>query len=410
MSSTPLTYWKYAAILLFGIGLSNIGAWIYFIALNLIVLDMTGSPLALAILYMMRPLAGLVTNAWSGSLVDRVNKRKLMIYLDVTRALMIGLLPFFTSVWIIFAMVFLIHMASNVFGIGAFIYVTKLIPEAMRPRFNSLNTLLGSGSFLIGPAIAGLLFMIGTPVTAIYINATALLISGLITFLLPNIEEGEASPTHKSARFSFALWKSDYHQVIHYYKQHLIIMAICLLFGGLTVVMASSVDSLEAAFSTLVLGLTESEYGVLVSIAGAGILTGSIVNTFIVMKVRLATLINVGAIGNGLGYLIYAFSDSFLVAAIGFFVLAFFLSFANTGFATWYQKTIPIHLMGRIGGLNGLIESLLTLVITLLFGVLAEFVSLRSVIIGGVLMMLVLGIALTASNRESKPSNYTVPS
>ncbi len=76
MSSKPFAYWKYAAILLFGIGLSNVGAWIYFIALNLIILDMTGSPLALAILYMMRPLAGLVTNAWSGSLVDRVNKTK----------------------------------------------------------------------------------------------------------------------------------------------------------------------------------------------------------------------------------------------------------------------------------------------------------------------------------------------
>nr|WP_020619299.1 MFS transporter [Paenibacillus daejeonensis] len=331
-----------------------------------------------------------------------------MIVLDIIRAIMIGLLPFFTSVWIIFAMVFLIHMASHVFGIGAFIYVTKLIPEAMRPRFNSLHTLLGSGSFLIGPAIAGLLFMIGTPVTAIYINAMALLISGFITFLLPNIEEGEPSPQHQSSHFSFAVWKSDVHQVIHYYKQHLLVMAICLLFGGLTVVMASSVDSLEAAFSTLVLGLTESEYGVLVSIAGAGILTGSMINTFIVTRVRLATLINVGALGNCLGYLIYAFSDSFLVAAIGFFVLAFFLAFANTGFATWYQKTIPIHLMGRIGGFNGLIESLLTLVVTLLFGVLAEMVPLRSVIVGGVLMMLGLGVALTAFNREAQPNHRTV--
>lgn len=408
MSSKPLAYWKYAAILLFGIGLSNIGAWIYFIALNLIILDMTGSPLALAILYMMRPLAGLITNTWSGSLVDRINKRKLMIILDLARALMIGLLPFFTSVWIIFAMVFVIHMASNVFGLGAFIYVTKLIPEVMRPRFNSLNTLLGSGSFLIGPAIAGLLFMIGTPVAAIYINAIALFVSGLITFLLPDVEDGELRPKRETSHFSFAVWKADFHQVIHYYKHHLRVMAICLLFGGLMVVMASSVDSLEAAFSTIVLGLTESEYGVLVSIAGAGILTGSIVNTFIVMRVRLATLINVGAIGNCLGYMIYAFSDSFLMAAIGFFVLAFFLSFANTGFATWYQKTIPIDLMGRIGGFNGLIESLLTLVVTLLFGVLAEYISLRSVIIGGVLIMLGIGIALTAFNREVHLSKNSV--
>lgn len=38
-------YWKYPAILLFGIGISSIGSWIYFIALNVIVFNMTGSPL-----------------------------------------------------------------------------------------------------------------------------------------------------------------------------------------------------------------------------------------------------------------------------------------------------------------------------------------------------------------------------
>ena len=37
-------------LLLLGIGNSNLGAWVYLIALNLILLDITGSPLAVAIL------------------------------------------------------------------------------------------------------------------------------------------------------------------------------------------------------------------------------------------------------------------------------------------------------------------------------------------------------------------------
>lgn len=51
-----LSKWKYPSILLFGIGVSNLGEWIYFIAFNLIILDMTGSAFAVSMLYVIRRL------------------------------------------------------------------------------------------------------------------------------------------------------------------------------------------------------------------------------------------------------------------------------------------------------------------------------------------------------------------
>ncbi|MFE4354351.1 MFS transporter [Peribacillus butanolivorans] len=78
--------WKFPSILLLGIGVSNVGEWIYFISLNLIVLDMTGSPLAVSVLYIIKPLATLCTNFWAGSIIDRLNKRKLMVFFDIFRA------------------------------------------------------------------------------------------------------------------------------------------------------------------------------------------------------------------------------------------------------------------------------------------------------------------------------------
>lgn len=388
--------WKYPAILLLGIGVSNLGSWVYFIALNLIILDMTNSPLALSILYIMSPLAGLITNIWAGSLVDRVNKRSLMIVLDFVRAVVICVLPLMQSVWMIFGAVLIIQMASRLFGLGSFVYITKLIPKTLRPRFNSLNSLLGSGAFLLGPAIAGLLFMFGTPLAAIYINGAALFFSGMITFLMPNLEDGKLQKESEAAKFSIHAIKSDFQLVARYYRKHLLVMAVCLTFAGLMVVMASAVDSLEAAFSTMVLGLNEGEYGFLVSIAGAGILIGALCNASIVKRVSLAALISIGSIGNVIGYIIYAFSHSITVAGIGFFVLAFFVSFANTGFATFYQNTIPVENMGRIGGINGFIESVLTIIMTVLFGAMAQYFSIRGVIVGGVLFMLVLAFVLSA--------------
>ena len=105
--------WKAPLLLLVGIGISNIGAWIYLLALNLMVLAKTGSPLAVAILYILIPVATLVTDVWAGSLIDRLNKRTLMITLDNIRACLIFCLPFVDSLFYIYALVFLINMGSS---------------------------------------------------------------------------------------------------------------------------------------------------------------------------------------------------------------------------------------------------------------------------------------------------------
>src|SRR6478736_6457548 len=150
-----LLSWKYPFLLLFGIGTSNIGDWIYLIALNVMMLDMTNSPLAVSGLYMIKPLAALCTNIWSGSLIDRMNKRKLMMFLDWMRAGIIACFPFFSSILIIYVLVFIISMASSMFRPASMVYITKLIPTEKRKRFNSLRSLIDSGGFLLGPAAAG---------------------------------------------------------------------------------------------------------------------------------------------------------------------------------------------------------------------------------------------------------------
>lgn len=107
-----LVSWKYPSILLCGIGISNFGSWVYFIALNLIVLDMTGSALAVAGLYIVKPMAAIFTNVWAGSVIDRINKRNLMAALDLFRTIFIVLLPLTSSIWVMYSLVFVINMAG----------------------------------------------------------------------------------------------------------------------------------------------------------------------------------------------------------------------------------------------------------------------------------------------------------
>lgn len=385
--------WREPVLLLTGIGIANFGGWVYLIALNLIVLDMTGSPLAVAGLYIVKPVATLLTNFWAGSVVDRVGQRNLMIALDVFRALLIACLPFATSLWLIYGFVLVIHMASSMFEPASMSYITKLIPKHNRQRFNAFRSLVDSGAFLIGPAVAGVLFMMGTPVTAIYVNAAALLGSAVILGFMPKLEN-QGAPTESSKRMSWKLIKEDLYGVLVFSQKSSRVMLIFFLFSCSMMVMTSAIDSQEATFAKTVLGLTDSEYGFLVSIAGAGIIVGAIVNATFTKILNTTTLIGGGAVMVSLGYIVYALSGSFAVAAIGFFILAFALAFANTGFHTFTQNNIPVEVMGRTVSVYSLLEALLIIITTAIIGISAQWLSVQPVVIASTAVMFAVSAVL----------------
>ncbi|WDF51632.1 MFS transporter [Paenibacillus sp. KACC 21273] len=409
-------FWKYPSILLTGVAIANIGDWIFLIALNLTMLDMSGSPLAIAGLYILKPFATLCTNSWAGSVVDRLNKRRLMITFDLIRAVLIFTLPFLHHIGLIYAVVLVIYMASSIFRPTSMVYTTKLIPTEHRKRFNSIQSLIHSGAFLIGPAIAGLLFLITSPQMAIFVTAVAFGISSMMTWILPDLEKGTVAIDHpvnqepitkmaKSNR-SWQMIKHDWRLVIAFSRQAWNVMLIYFLFQIL-MVLAAGLDSMEVAFVKEVLAGTDSQYSYLVSVAGIGLGVGALVNMVIVKRLTVTILLAVGAIGFGAGYVIYSLSDSFTGAAIGFFVLAFFMAFMNTGFMTFYQNHVPIDMMGRISSIYSLVAAVMQMLSVFILGLTAQLWSISwSVIIGSCVMLgitLVLALAVRLYMPISPP-------
>ena len=397
--------WRYPVILLFSIGVSSVGSWIYFIALNLIVLNLTGSAIAVSGLYIVRALSTLFASLWSGSLIDRLNKKHLMIVLNLFESLLIVTLPFFSTLTWIYFMVFVITIASSMYRPTSMTYITKLIPVEQRKRFNSLRSLLDSGAFVTGPAIAGLLFTIGSPNMAIYLNAIALFLSACITFGMPNIEANQQLASKAGAKFSYKVLFNDWKLVIKFSLKNPYIMMVYFLFSAM-IVMMTATDSLEAAFATQVLSLSEGEYGVLVGIAGAGVLVGSLMNTAIVEKTPTAWLIGFGSLITALGYLIFTSSYTFLIASLGCFILSFAMAFANTGFNTFYQNNIPVENMGRIGSIYGFVEAFFIIIITAIFGVAAEIISIRYVVVSAAIIMFVVATVLLIINVQPSKARF----
>ncbi|MFC3418029.1 MFS transporter [Salinicoccus hispanicus] len=383
--------WKYPLLLLFGIGVSNLGAWIYLIALNLIVLDMTGSVFAVSFLYIMMPIATVITNFWAGSFIDRLNKRNLMIYIDLLRASLVCMLPFMDSIIFIYILVFIINIGSSIFEPTAMVYMTELIPKKDRQRFNALRNFINSSGFILGPSIAGVLLFIGSPEMAILANGLALLISAFVIRLLPSIKLQDEAVFAEKVNLKVVI--KDWKTVLSFSKMNMNIALIYCFFSGITVFM-TALDSLEAAFATQVLLLSESDYGFLVSIAGLGIIVGSLINTLFADRLKINLMIGLGAIFTPAGYLIFGYSENFIWASIGFFTLTFALSFANTGFYTFYQNSVPTNIMGRFSSVFGILEAFLIIIFTLTIGVLAEQFGIRIIYILGSFLFLLLGLVV----------------
>lgn len=367
--------WKNPILLILGIGISYLGNWIYLIALNLSILELTGSAAAVAGLYIIRPIAILLTNTWAGSVIDRVNKRKLMIIIDLARGLLVFCIPFIGSLVIIYSLLLLINIVGAFFGPSSAVYITKLVPQENRKRFNSIMSMTNSGAFLLGPAIAGVLIMYFGTELCMMINAVTFIVCAFFIFLLPNVEEGQ----HRNReRVDWQLLLNDWRTVTNYVTKAKVFMIVYALFQT-AMLIGFALDSQEVTFIKQILQLSDWEYGVIVSITGVGALAGAFVAAVIAKKIPLKWYLGAGMFLTSVGYAWFYSSNSFITATAAFVFLGFFMAFANAGYATFFQNNVPVNIMGRFGSMADMLQGIVQIGFTLILGFLAEWFSLQLV-------------------------------
>lgn len=394
--------WKYPILLISGIGISNLGNWIYLIAINISILNLTGSAAAVAGLYVIRPIAILLTNTWAGSLIDRVNKRQVMITVDIIRGILIFVIPFMPSLWSIYSVLLLISIAGAFFGPSSSVYITKLVPSEQRKRFNSLMSMTGSGAFLLGPAIAGLLIMSTSTDICIFINGVTFLLCALIIFFLPNVDN---DLEHRKEPIRLPMLINDYRVIADFAKGTKYFMLIYFLFQ-MTMLINFSLDSQEATFIKTHLLLSDQSYGLIVSLTGAGALAGAACGALLANKLSTRLYLGVGMLFTQIGYLSFYLSDDFITATLSFVFLGFFMAFGNTGYATFFQRNVPVSIMGRFGSLAELIQAAVQIILTLLVGAAAELFSLQLVCFLFAAIALGLAIVLLIASFNPSKSMY----
>ncbi|WP_456274605.1 MFS transporter [Bacillus sp. AK031] len=386
--------------MLFGLGISTLGDFIYLVAINILVLKMTGSAAAVAGLWIIGPIAAILTKFWSGSLIDRMNKRKIMIGTDIIRALLVALIPFCQSIFFIYILLFLLSISKSFFEPASIAYITGLIPEGDRKRFNSFRSLISSSAFLIGPAISGVLLIFVSVDISIWINSISFLLSGMMLMMLPDVM-GEPD----SRRITLGVLKEDWKNVFRYSAGNRFVVTIYFL-SQFFMVIALGMDAQEVVFTQDVLALSETDYGFLISITGIGSILGAAAISAAARKLSIKVMMSMGFALVSLGYLIYAFSFSFWSVALGFVILGFFNPFWGTGFMTFYQNNVPVGMMGRISSVFGIFQSVLQVSFILLVGFTGEIIPLRYSIMAASFLMGAIALLLIVLINQSEKAVF----
>ncbi|MEK5060758.1 hypothetical protein BK126_22875 [Paenibacillus sp. FSL H7-0326] len=397
--------WRRKGLLLGSIGISRIGDFVYLIAINVLILNMTGSPAAVAGLWIIAPAASLLTKFWAGSLVDRYNQRQIMIITDLIRTVFVAALPLLPELWMIYACLMINSMASSIFQPASMTYIVRLVPAAERKQFNAFQGLTTSGAFLVGPAIAGVLLIYMKPDIAIYINAASFLISAFLLSLLPKlpieVQEGEAA----GQRITYRMIAADWSGVMKFSRSNAYVIFVYSLFHFI-LLLGMALDSQEVVFIRSTLKMSELEYGLIVSLTGAGSVAGAFLNSILAKWIPVKHMLGGGMLLVSAGYLIFSISNSFVWAAAGFILLGFFSSFSNTGLATFYQNNVPAAMMGRVTSIFGLMVSLLQIAAIITFGVIAELVSLRYVYFTVSIVLVLLSLLLWLISLQHSRGGY----
>lgn len=173
-------------ILLVGRGVSALGDFMYLIAINVWILERTRSPIAVAAIWLIPLLPGLLVGPFIGTWTDRMEKRRVLWITDGVRALVLVALPLLPIAGI-FVAIFAIALAGDFFSSALGPYSTWLVPETIRSQYNAWNGFSRRGALILGPAVGGALLLRGSPSDAIWIDAVTFALSGISWFLLPRL-------------------------------------------------------------------------------------------------------------------------------------------------------------------------------------------------------------------------------
>src|SRR5690242_20442505 len=145
---------------------SVVGTQVSQLAYPLLMLALTDSPAQAGFLSAARTIPYLLLGLPAGALVDRWDRRRVMIVCDAGRALALGSIPLAMAFgWLTLAQLYAVALLEGVlnvfFNLAETAALTRVVTRDQIPAATTLNEVTLSTGSMLGPALGGLIFAIG---------------------------------------------------------------------------------------------------------------------------------------------------------------------------------------------------------------------------------------------------------
>ncbi|WP_243793754.1 MFS transporter [Saccharopolyspora gloriosae] len=356
---------------------TNLADGVTKIALPLLATSLTGSPAAVAGVSLTLTLPWLVTALHVGVLVDRFDRRGLLWVANAMRLVALaGLLAAYSAESVTLP---LLYLAGSVLGVAEVIALTSamaLTPVAVGPRLRERANAWVTGAETVcnefcGPFVGGLLVTAGSAfalgaTAAGYVVATGILVLLVGRFRVARSVDAPVRSVGGQIRDGLRfLWR---HRLLR--LMALVLTALCSCWGAWLALMP--------LVATSVMGLSPSEYGMVLSALGVGGLVGALAVSAVNRLIGRRWALFADLIGTFAMVAAPALTTNMWVVAAG----AFFGGMGGTLWAinarTIAQYLVPAELMGRYSAVARLFSWGAMPVGAAAVGLLAEFFGARA--------------------------------
>jgi len=382
------TIWGGQAISLFGSALVQF-ALVWYLA------QKSGSATILATATLIAMLPQILLGPIAGALVDRLNRRVVIIVADsVIMFATLGLVWLFASesvqIWHIYAIMFVRGLGGAFHWPAMQASTSLMVPKKHLARIAGMNQTLQGAVNIVAPPTGAILIEVISSQNVLLIDVGTAIIAILPLFFIPIPQPVRANGQQASETRFWSDLKEGFSYVAAWPGlMGLLIMATLINF------LLTPTGSLMPLLVTQHFGGGALQFGLMDSFWGGGVILGGIVlSTWGGFKRKIVTS-GMGIIGIGLGIIVVAGapSSAFKLALGGMFLTGTMIAFANGPIMAIVQSAVRPDMQGRVMSLIGSASTAMSPLGLIVAGPVSDWLGIRTWYwIGGGLTLL-LGIA-----------------
>ena len=332
-----------------GATISLLGDQFYLVALPWVVLQLTGSSVALGAILMTAAIPRAALMLVGGAVTDRFSARRVLITTALTRTLLVGTVA--SLLWLKIVALWQLYVLTFAFGVAdafSFPAGSALIPTLVEPQqLRPANALIQSSTVLtqmIGPAPAGLIIKSWGVAAAFFFDALSFLAVIAALFRIPDPPKAPAPAAGAPARPSMLHSIAEGLRAV---RDDPPLMSLMIIFATINFCVAGPTGVGLAAVAKFRFG-SAAAFGTLLSCFSAGMLAGIVLGGTVKRPRRRGMQFMVMSLLTGLeliaiGLVLKLVAIGSLLALMGLGV-----GFVNVQFSAWLQMRVDRALLGRV--------------------------------------------------------------